>query len=201
MANETGVRRSTGTRANGMWPRPRLFTVDEYDRLAKAGIFCADERVELLDGVIFEMSPINPPHAACLRRLNETLVQAVGARGIVDGQDPVVLPPASKPQPDLAVLKRRADYYATAHPQPEDILLLIEISDTTYSFDRNRKIPRYAAAGIREAWQFDLKRDRVLVYRYPQDGRYTEMTEHHRGDTLSLLAFPDLVLRVADLLP
>src|SRR5205814_379468 len=98
-------------------------------------------------------------------------------------------------------LKRRADYYAAGHPEPGDVLLIIEISDTTFRFDRKQKIPRYAAAGFLEVWQFDLKRDRVLVYRNPLDGRYTEIRELRRGDTLSPLAFLDVGLRAEDLLP
>src|SRR5579884_2500176 len=107
MANRPSVRPSTGRRSNGTWPRPRLFTIEEYERLAKAGILREDERVELLGGEIFEMSPINPPHAACLRRLLHTFSRAIGDQGIVDAQDPVVLPPDSEPQPDLVVLRRR----------------------------------------------------------------------------------------------
>src|SRR5438105_10965299 len=101
MASQTSVRRSTGTRRNGAWPRPRLFTIEEYERMGRAGIFCEEERVELLDGVIYAMSPINPPHATCLRRLINTFGSRIGGRGIVDAQDPVRMPPVSMPQPDV----------------------------------------------------------------------------------------------------
>jgi Uma2 family endonuclease len=124
-----------------------LFTVDEYHRMGEAGIFGEDDRVELIEGEIIEMSPIGSPHAARVKRLTQLLVRRLGTRAIVQVQDPVVLSQLSEPQPDLAVVKARADFYAAGHPQPTDILLVVEVADTSRVFDRNVKAPLYAPCG------------------------------------------------------
>lgn len=119
----------------------RLFTVTEYYRMAQAGIFSEDDRVELLEGEIIEMSPISSRHASCVMRLNHLLQDRVRDRAIVSVQNPVRLSDYSEPQPDIAVLKFRSDFYSAEHPKPEDVLLLAEVCETPAEFDRRVKLP------------------------------------------------------------
>jgi len=172
---------------------PRLlkgpFTVASYQRLAELGVLREDDRVELIDGQVVEMSPIGDRHASCVRRLNRRLSRDLRDVALVDVQNPVVLDEYDAPQPDLAVLKPRADGY-TKHPRAADTLLVIEVSDTSVAYDRDIKIPLYARAGIPEAWLVDLPADAIAVYREPAGGEYTSVWVVSRGDTLSPLHFP-----------
>lgn len=179
-------------------PRRRL-TVDEYERMGAAGIFHEDERVELLDGELFEMAAIGSRHAACVKRVAEWFSLRVLGRMIVSVQDPIRLSVHSEPQPDIALLRRRADFYASAHPGPQDVLLVIEVADSSVGYDRDTKIPLYAAAGIPEVWLIDLKPARITVYREPRDGGYQEIVQHRRGAVLTPLALPDLTLQWAEI--
>jgi len=177
-----------------------LFTVDEYHRMGEAGIFGEDDRVELIEGEIIEMSPIGSPHAARVKRLTQLLVRRLGRRAIVQVQDPVVLSQLSEPQPDLAVVKARADFYAARHPQPPDVLLIVEVADSSRVFDRNVKAPLYARAGVPELWVVDVIDAVVDVYRKPWRGRYREATRFRRGQRMTIAAFPRFSFRVTDVL-
>jgi Uma2 family endonuclease len=172
------------------------FTVDEYHRMGDAGIFPPDARLELLDGEIVEMSPIGPRHAGCVNRLNTMLVRAVGERAVVTVQNPVILDAYGEPQPDLTVSRPRRDFYASAHPQPGDVLLMIEVVDSTGAYDRGRKVPAYARAGITELWLVDVGRRAVEVYTDPERGRYASMRVVAVADALAPRALPDVTLRV-----
>lgn len=130
--------------------RMRRFDVDEYQRMVRAGILGEHDRVELLDGRIVEMTPIGQRHAACVRRLNNLFADRSRDRAIVDVQNPVYLDRWSLPQPDLILLRPRPDFYPT-HPEPRDILLVVEVADTSLRFDREMKFPAYARCDIREA--------------------------------------------------
>jgi Uma2 family endonuclease len=178
----------------------RHFTVDEYYRMAKAGVLREDERVELLDGEIIEMSPIGSRHAACVRGLTRQFVRQLGDKAIVSTQNPVRLSSGSEPEPDIALLRPKDDGYANSHPGPADVLLLIEVADTTLDYDRDTKLLFYAAASIPEVWIWDLNGERVLVYREPHDGQYRQTSVVERGGVLSPMAFPDLELLVDDFL-
>lgn len=162
----------------------RRFTVTEFHRLGEAGILDADERVELIDGGIVELSPIRSRHAACVGRLNQLLVGQAGGRIIVRVQDPVLLDERTEPQPDLALVRARPDFYAARHPGPAEILLLVEVSDATTDYDRGVKVPAYARAGIPETWLVDLGAEAVEVYRTPSPRGYTETQSLRRGDFL-----------------
>ncbi len=180
--------------------RPRrLFTVDEYHRMADAGIFGPEERVELIDGEIIQMSPIGPRHAGCVINLNRLLVTRLGDRAVVSPQNPVVIRPRSEPQPDMLVLRPRPISYSRAHPTPEDVLLAIEVADTTARFDRIVKARLYARARIAEYWLVDVGVERVDVFRSPGAEAYTDTSTVARGATVAPLAFADLVLAVDDL--
>lgn len=180
--------------------RKRLFTVADYHRMAESGILAANERVELIEGEILEMNPIGSPHAACVDRLTRLLGRAAGDRAIVRVQNPVQLGELSEPQPDLALLKPRADFYGDAHPGPADILLLIEVADSTLEFDRNRKLPLYAQAGIPEAWIVDLASRAIAVYRNPSPRGYREEVRMGPGASLPVPGLPGETLDVDGIL-
>jgi Uma2 family endonuclease len=178
----------------------RVFTVDEYDRLIETGFFRPDERLELVDGEIVTMSPIGTRHAACVGRLTDLLGARLGRRALVWVQNPVVLGERDEFQPDVAVLRRRDDYYATARPGPSDVLLLIEVADTTLTYDRSVKVPRYGVAGVPEVWLVDLQRDVVLVYETPTADGYAISRTGRRGEQLVPISLPDVQLDVDEIL-
>ncbi len=143
--------------------------------MCEAGVFSQGDRLELIEGEIIEMSPIGKRHAAVVRRLNNLLTRALGEdEALVDAQNPVVLGDISEPQPDLALLRPRADFYAE-HPRPEDILLLIEVADTSLAYDREVKVPTYALHGVSEVWIADLSGAAVEVYRRPTADGYARV--------------------------
>jgi Uma2 family endonuclease len=174
----------------------RRFTVDDYYRMVRAGILHEDDRVELLDGEFIEMSPIGSRHAATVNRLVRLYSAQAADRYVVSVQNPVRLSRYSEPQPDLLLLRYRDDAYETAHPGPDDVLLIIKVADTTVASDRRVKLPKYAAAGIPEAWLVNLPRNSVEVHREPRDGRYQQVTVYRRGDTIALATLPDITISV-----
>lgn len=178
----------------------RRFTVDEFRAMARAGILDPEERVELIDGEIVEMSPIDEPHAAQTDRLTQLLVLRFHDAAIVRVQGPTGLDRHSQPQPDLMLLRPRQDFYRGSHPAPEDVLLLIEVSDTTLAYDRRVKAPLYARTGIVEHWRVDLGGDRIVVHRDPGRDGYRSVRVAGRGESIAPLAFPVRALAVDDLL-
>jgi Uma2 family endonuclease len=180
------------------WPRRHRISVEHFYRMAEAGLFAADERVELIQGEIIDMAPIGTRHASCAEQLATALVTSLGARGIVRSQLPVRLGPDSEPQPDLAVVAPRPDRYRANHPGAADVLLLIEISKATLRFDLEVKVPLYARHAIRELWILDLNKNEVHVHEAPRDGAYA-MTTTERFGRRQLAAFPDVTLDLASL--
>ncbi|MBI4305264.1 MAG: Uma2 family endonuclease [Chloroflexi bacterium] len=179
----------------------RRFTVDEYHRMAEVGLLTEDDRVELIDGEIVEMAPIGIPHASTVRRLNNLLAQRFAERAIIDVQNPVTFGRYSEPQPDLTLLRPRPGMYSDVHPGPDDVLLVIEVADSSVEYDRQTKMPLYAEAGFKEAWLIDLTRDQIEAYRDPAAGGYREIRILRRGDRLSPEAFVDAELGVDEILP
>ena len=177
----------------------RRFTTAEYHKIGEAGVLSEDDRVELIDGEILEMSPIGSKHAACVDRLNHVFARNAGNRAIVRVQSPVQLGEYSEPQPDLAILRPRPDFYAPAHPGPEDVLLLVEVADTSLEYDKE-KLLLYARSGVPEVWLADLKRDMLIMHRDPSPTGYETVQVLRRGDTVSPSAFPDLEIAIADIL-
>lgn len=173
-------------------PRERRFTVDEYYRMGEAGVFGADDRIELIAGRIYAMSPIGSEHASCVDRLTRLFVSRTTAETTVRVQNPIRLDQRSEPEPDLALVQSTEDDYKTRHPGPEDALLVIEVAETSFAFDRDIKRPVYAEAGIPEFWIIDLKRDQVHVYRDPETDRYREHSTHGPGDQLRVSTAPSL---------
>ena len=173
-----------------------LFNIDEYYRMYEAGIFSEDDRVELIDGEIVEMSPIGSEHAACVLRLNTLLSRLVGTQALVNVQSPVKVSSHSEPQPDIALLVPRDDFYARAHPEPAEVLLIVEVADTTLSYDRDIKSLLYARAGIPEFWLVDLPGEAIEIYTEPLKGRYRLVRRVERGETVTSQTIPGLTLDV-----
>ena len=178
----------------------RRFTVTEYYQLAQAGILTEDDRVELIDGEIIEMTPIGDRHAASVTRAQRLFERAVGDAALVRVRQPVRLGERTEPQPDLALVRSRADFYAAGHPTAEDVLLLVEVADTSLRFDRDVKVPLYARSGIPEVWLVDLVQETVTVHREPTPNGYRTIQTARRGETLTPSALPDLELAVAAIL-
>jgi Uma2 family endonuclease len=176
------------------------FSVDDYYRMAEAGILNEDSRVELIEGEIVEMTAIGARHAACVMRLNHLLAARAAGRAIVNIQNPVRLSAFSEPQPDVALLRPRDDFYARAHPDPQDVLLVIEVAETSAATDRGVKAPLYARAGIAEMWLADLSQDVVEVFRDPSPGGYRRVLSYHRGEVLSPEALADVKLEIHEIL-
>ena len=172
----------------------RPFNVDEYYAMVEAGILAEDDRVELLDGEIVAMAPIGINHASCVDRLTHLLVSRFGERAIVRVQNPVRLGKHTELQPDLMLLKWRGDAYAMNHPGPEDVLLLIEVSDTSVDLDRTVKLPLYARSGIREVWIVNLPAQSVEVYSEPAGSEYGRSTVVGMDGDLAPGAFGDVSL-------
>lgn len=178
----------------------RLFTVEEYHRMVQAGILTEDDRAELIEGEIIEMAPIGSRHAACVDRLNHLFGGRLGRRSIVRVQNPIRLGEHSEPQPDVTLLRPRADFYARAHPGSEEVLLLVEVAETSPEYDRDVKLPLYARAGIAEVWLVVLSEEGIEIYRQPSSQGYGEVRRVGRGGSLAPLEFPELVLAVDEVL-
>jgi Uma2 family endonuclease len=163
------------------WPKPHRLTVDDYYRMAEAGVLSPDDRTELIEGEIIDMAPIGSAHAEVVRLLNQRLTDAVGDDGVVGIQLPVRLSVRSEPQPDIAILKPKRGGYRRAHPTPEHVLLLIEISDSTLRYDLDVKARLYAMHGVPEYWVVDLPTKRVWRHREPEGTRYLRRDKSVRG--------------------
>jgi len=172
----------------------RHFNVAEYYKMAAAGVFSEDDRVELIEGEIVEMNPIGSRHAACVGRLTELLGRLVVGEAIVWVQNPVQVSDYSEPLPDVALLKRRDDFYAQANPRPSDVFLIVEVADSSVEYDRGIKIPLYAQASIPEVWLVNLPKETVEIYSQPLEGEYREIRLIKRGESLSAKSIPSLTL-------
>lgn len=179
----------------------RRFTVAEFERMVEAGVFRDGERLELIHGEIVRMSPIGRRHASAVLRLNTCFSNAVAGRALVSVQSPVVLADEEEPLPDLTLLRPRADFYESRKPEPADILLAVEVADTSLAYDREVKLPLYASGGIREVWLVNLQDDVLEVYREPGRQGYARSRACRRGERVAPEALPDLQLAVEDLLP
>jgi Uma2 family endonuclease len=164
--------------------------------MAEAGILTEDDRVELIEGEIVEMSPIGSRHAACVNRLNMLLGGQAGQDLIISVQNPIVVDDYSEPEPDVAVLRMRDDYYSQELPKASDVLLVIEVADTSVEIDRGVKIPLYARAGVPLAVLVDLQRELLEVHAEPVSGKYQSVRTYRRGDSVELEASKRLSLSV-----
>lgn len=174
----------------------KRFSVGDFHRMVEAGILSTEERVELIDGEILEMSPIGHWHRVRVTRANTLFVRAFGERAVVSCQGSIELSEWSEPQPDFVIFKPRSDFYAGKRWTPEDVLLMMEVADTSLRYDLNVKVPLYARARIPEFWIQDAKRDILRVYRDPAGGNYADAFELQRSDVIAPIAFPDIAFSV-----
>ncbi len=167
--------------------------------MAQGGVFGEDDRVELLAGEILEMTPIGSRHAGCVNYLTHTLAAQLGSSVIVSVQNPLIRDDSSEPQPDVLILRPRADFYRGGHPTPDDVRLVIEVADPSEDFDRHAKLPRYAQAGIPEAWLIVLSRDAVDLYNDPSPDGYRAHRRFGSGELVTSRQFPALNVAVSEL--
>lgn len=170
------------------------FTVAEFERMGEAGIFPGEARLELIEGEVVEISPIRSCHAGCVKFLSRFLHATVGDTALVSIQNPIQLDDYSEPQPDVALLRLRDDFYRHAHPTPTDVLLIIEVADTTVDYDRLVKVPLYAKAGIKEVWLVNLPSEQIEIYAEPAGGKYQITKQIKRGEEAQAHSIPDLVV-------
>jgi Uma2 family endonuclease len=175
------------------------FTVEEFERMGEAGIFPPDARLELIEGEIVELSPIGSPHAACVTYLTHILNE-LEREFQVRVQNPVWLSDFSEPQPDLALVHWRDDFYRGAHPSPADVLLVVEVADTTVITDRSIKLPLYARAGIREAWLVNIPDGRIEIFSDPSGDTYQRAELFERGRQAQSHTIERLKVTVEELL-
>jgi Uma2 family endonuclease len=178
----------------------RKFTVDEYHHFIETGVFSPEERLELWEGEFIEMSPIGRKHASRVDYLVEWLIVITQRRFIIRSQSPIVLDDFSEPQPDICLLNRREDFYRQNNATANDVLLVMEIADTTVKFDRDVKFPRYASNGISESWLIDLENDRVEIHTQPTKKGYKLVKILHRGDIAESTILPEIKILVDDIL-
>ena len=179
-------------------PVRHLLSVHDFHRMGEAGILTGDHRIELIDGGLIDMAPIGSVHAGMVIRLSQWLTRALAGRALVSSQNPVRLDERSEPQPDIAILRNRGDFYQESHPGPGDVLLIIEIADSSLDYDRDVKVPLYARHGVPEVWLVDLNARRVSIYRRPEGGAYQEILRPGDAETVAPVLLPDLSLSLAD---
>jgi Uma2 family endonuclease len=174
------------------------FTIDDFHWMGRAGVFHPSERVELIEGRIIDMTPIGPFHGGVTDTLAEYFWELSRKRWIVRAQNPVQLDIDSEPQPDLVLARTVAHRYKIRHPSPEDVYLIIEVSDTTLSFDVDEKLPMYARAGIPEVWIVDLNEQVIRIHRNPKGKKFQKITRVHQGEFASPAKFPDVKVDVSE---
>ena len=177
----------------------KRFTLNEYHKLGELGFFHEDDHIELINGEIIQMVAKGTAHETCLRRLWKELPKLIGDRATLQSQAPITLPPNSEPEPDFAIVRNRTDDYLSAHPSPIDVLLVIEVADSSLSYDQDIKIPLYAKAGIADYWIFNLFDNYLECYSEPyQDnqGKYGYLSKRIVLATMAIAlpCFPDLSL-------
>jgi Uma2 family endonuclease len=180
-------------------PSTHKFTTQQYHLMHEAGVFAEGDRFELINGEIREMSPIGRKHVSCIIRLVKFFEKKLGDRAMVSAQNSVLLSNYAQPQPDIAVLKWRDDFYEEHLPTPDDILLIIEVADSTIAYDRDEKMPFYAAHGIPEMWLFNVNKKIIEGYTQPSASGYKRMQRYEQGEALSILAFPDVIFNWSEL--
>src|SRR6476660_7427974 len=178
----------------------KRFTVEEYHRMSDIGIFPEDKRFELIRGEILEMPTARPPHSGRVNRLTHLFTSRLGESVIVSVRNPSSIDDYSEPVPDISLLKPRTDFYTESHPMPEDILLVIEISQATLRFDTRIKAPLYAEAGIPEYWILNIPQNVLEVRRELAKGRYARHEIRRHGQTVSLFSLPDVSFWVDEIL-
>lgn len=179
--------------------KPRLITVAEYDRMIEAGIYTENDRIELLNGEIIELMPKGPKHTSANSRIVRFFIRLFGEKIIVRGQAPIWLDGVSEPEPDIVLAKWNETEYSKAHPTPADILLIMEISDTTLTYDREAKAKAYSRNGIQQYLLLNLQNETLEDFRQPGADGYGFKQTLRKGDSLNLTAFPEIEISLDDL--
>lgn len=180
--------------------RRHRVTVDEYYRMGEAGVLAPDARVELIEGEVIDLAPIKSRHAWAVNLLAARLHQAArGQSVLVTCQTPLRLSGHSEPEPDLMLVRQRAEGYAAQHPGPADVLLLIEVADNSLDYDRRVKMPLYARHGVAEAWIVDLENRQVRFFRRPVGEGYTDITGTETPGGTTVAALPGVLVDLAGL--
>lgn len=177
-----------------------LFSISDYDRMAERGLFNEDSRIELIEGEFFDMAPIGSRHASIVSFLASALIKQLSDRAIVRIQDPVRLGDFSVPQPDLVAVEPKTDFYRTRHPEANEILLLIEVSDSTANYDLNTKIPLYAKYAIPECWLIDIDKKTVTRFTEPLENSYKMQHIYHADESVQSIQFDCLSINLGSLL-
>jgi Uma2 family endonuclease len=180
-------------------PQRHPVTAEEFLRMDRAGVFAPEARLELIQGEIVEMAPIGSPHAGRVNTLTRLFVQRAANRAVVSVQGPVIVSERSIPQPDLALLKLRADDYCDSNPTASEVLLAVEVADTTLAFDLGTKVPLYARAGIPEVWVVDVNERAIRVFRGPSASGYRTSFTAAGAERISADALPDVWLEPREL--
>ncbi len=183
-----------------VFPQKHLTDIAEWHRMGEAGIFPPESHLELIEGEILHMAPIGFNHAGHVNRLNSFLTLLTHGQAIPSVQNPVQLGDLSEPQPDFLLLRPEPSFYSSRHPDAADVILLVEVSDSTLRFDRQQKLRLYASHNIPEYWIVNLIDNCLEVYRQPQDGDYLYKSVLTKADSLSLVALPELEVSVASIL-
>ncbi len=176
------------------------FTVDDYYRMIDLGMLKDVERAEIIEGELIKKMPIGKRHAACVKKLDELLRDELGKSVTYSVQDPITLDEFNEPQPDVALLKRRDDFYSGKQPMAEDVLILVEVSDSTLDYDRNRKIPLYAKHEIPEVWLINLTNETIEIHSQSRDYSFNIVKILRRGEILQSEILPELKLAVDEIL-
>ena len=182
------------------WVERYRFDVHQYRAMTEAGILTKEDRVELIDGEIVAMSGIGPEHVASVNIGAELLFAGVRRRAIVSVQNPIELSDRHRPEPDIALLRRRGDFYRSEMAGPDDVFLIIEVADSSLEYDLQVKLALYARFGVPETWIANIRARTIEVYSNPVDGEYTERRTFRHGQTVTPAAFPDIALPVSDVI-
>jgi Uma2 family endonuclease len=174
----------------------RRFSVEEYHRLAQLGILKEDDKVELIQGEIVEMSPIGPKHASTVTRIVRLLTEIFKDAYLISPQNPIQLGTESEPEPDVVILKERVDFYATGHPKAEDVIFIIEVADSTLQYDTAVKLPLYAQAGIAEYWIVDLQQHQLIIHTLPNQATYQQCQIFQIGEEVLSPVLPSPIALV-----
>jgi len=184
----------------GFAERKHRISVRDYHRMGETGVLAPGARVELIEGEIFDMAPIGKDHASIVDRLNRMFVLAAGERAIVRVQGPARMGEHSEPEPDLTLLRPRADYYRDSAPGAADVLLIVEVSDTTQRYDRRVKVPLYARHGVPEVWVIDLENRLVHVHRGPSGDTYADISATETPGVTEVSMLPGVAIDLSGLL-
>jgi Uma2 family endonuclease len=175
------------------------FSVDEYLRMGETGILTESDRVELIDGEIIDMPPIGIPHAGAVKRIANLFARQLGERVVLSVQDPIRIGDFSLPEPDIALLRPRDDFYASAYPTPEDILMLVEVAESSVRYDRDKKLPLYAAAGVKECWLVDIPARKLVICRDASADGYRRVHEPEHLTSVTPESIPDCAIDLSGL--